>query len=47
MFGDLGEKRRAELTIISLQQWKLVTEYAAKFKQLLAKVGWDDIYAML
>ena len=47
IFRDLGEKRRVELIIISLQQWKSVTEYVAKFKQLLAKAGWDDIYTML
>jgi Retrotransposon gag protein len=39
MFGDSGEDRRAATMLMASQQGNSVTQYAAQFQQLLAKVG--------
>ena len=47
MFGDPSEERRAATTLMGLRQDKAVTAYAARFRQSLARTGWDERHALL
>jgi hypothetical protein len=45
-FGIRDEQREAEFAIKKLKQTGSASSYNAKYLQLLAKTGWDPVYAM-
>ncbi len=42
VFGTTDEEREAEQKLRGLRQKGSVSEYAAKFRQITSKLGWDD-----
>ena len=42
IFGEIDEKDQAEKAITRLKQTKSVSAYTAEFKQLQARIDWDD-----
>ncbi len=42
IFGEVDEEHQAERAITRLRQTKSVSAYTAEFKQLQAKIDWDD-----
>lgn len=42
IFGEIDEKKQAERAITRLRQTKSVSSYTAEFKQLQARIDWND-----
>ena len=42
IFGEIDEKKQAERAITRLKQTKSVSSYTAEFKQLQARIDWND-----
>ena len=42
IFGEVDAERQAEKAISRLKQTKAVSAYTAEFKQLQARINWDD-----
>ena len=42
MFGEVDEQQQAEKAILAIKQKGSASRYTADFKQLQAKIDWDD-----
>ena len=47
IFSNPGEERKAGIELLALKQTILVTAYTAKFQQLNAKAGWEEVKATI